>query len=314
MKKLFEVRIPIGPTEPFIRRIHLIAASLRHLGPTMANHEIVVSVGEDVEPYNLYERYPWSQIYPITWRWVNREAYRQRSYWETYLDVFRQHPRADYVVRLDADALVIRDFAALFQQLEQRPAVAGMISWLPPFSKHPESPEEMWRKMFDGYGVPRAPLVHEHTAWELLTHDPKDRYGPPYFNYGFLAAPYSLFDKLCVEVEPADRFTSANMRGNKRTQIAVALALQKHGLDSLILPVRYNFPNWDIFDAKYPEELENVHVIHYPRRDIVDRDRDFQNLGALAALIDRKDLTGSNEILRQRLEELYPAIEEEERL
>jgi hypothetical protein len=314
MKKLLEVRIPISPTPFFIRRVHLMAAALRDFGPAMAEHEIVVCVGEDVEPYNLYEREPWSTLYPLTWRWVSREAFQKDSYWETSHEVFRQHSRAKFVMCSDADTLFIRDLSQLLAELEREPAVAGVMGWLPPFRAHAEPPAEMWRRLFDLYGVEQAAQEHEHTGWSFLSEDPAERYGPPYYNFGMVLAPGRMMDAINAEMLPADRFAVANVRGNKRFQIALTLSMLRRRLPARILPMRYNFPNYDLFEQRYPEELQNVHVMHYLRRDVVDRNRDFESLAAMKALVERKDLAGANEILRRRIEQLYPVIEEEERM
>ena len=42
------------------------------------------------------------------------------------------------------------------------------------------------------------------------------------------------------------------------------------------------------------------------------RENDFSDLEHVAALIRRRDLAGSNEVLRKRLEELYPMVAAEE--
>jgi hypothetical protein len=316
MKHLLEVRVPISPTPFFFRRVHFLAASLRRLGGGLVDHEILVCVGGDVDPYNLYEALPWSTRYPLIWRWVGREAFQREDYWETSHEIFRQHGRARFVLCSDADTIFVRDFSKLIDELERSPAVAGVIGHTTPFKRQPPgiTPKMKWDALFAGYGVAPAPMGYEHTAWGQLSKNPDERYTAPYFNFGFVMAPYQMMDRIAAEMLAADTYARKYQGGNKRFQLALSLSMRKHALPVRILPFRYNFVNMPIFDARYREELEHVRVLHYAIKDVINRDSDFQTLDGVRALIDRHDLTGSNEILRLLLEELYPIVAEEEAL
>lgn len=313
MKNLIEVRVVISPTPFFFRRVHFLAASLKTLAD-MGPYEITVAVGEDVEPYNLYAAQPWSQRYPLTWRWVDREAFRRDSYWETSREVFRQHGAARFVMHMDADCIFIRSVRPLLDELERHPALAGVIAHSPAFAigEHPETPNESWRRLFDLYGVPQAPPIHETTGWGILTDDPERRFTPPYFNFGMIVGPYELMDKLNLDMIQADLFAAEHVKTNKRFQIGLTLAIQKHRIPVRILPFRYNFANDPRFDERYADELARIRVLHYTRKKIVNRDRDFESLEAVEAFLARTDLTGSNEVLRRKIAKLYPMVREEE--
>jgi hypothetical protein len=97
-----------------------------------------------------------------------------------------------------------------------------------------------------------------------------------------------------------------------RFQIALTLTIEKHKLPSRTIPLRYNFPNDPGFEQKYPNDLSDVRILHYLRCEVVHRERDFVDLTRVAALIQRRDLRGSNEVLRRCAEERYPAIKREE--
>jgi hypothetical protein len=71
------------------------------------------------------------------------------------------------------------------------------------------------------------------------------------------------------------------------------------------LPVRYNFPNQIEFDEFYPDELREARFIHFLRDKVVSREKDFEDEAAITNFIGRKDLTGSNELLRSRVEALH---------
>jgi hypothetical protein len=312
MNSLLEIRVPISPTPDFFRRVHFMAASLRQLGGALADHEFVICVGGDEEPGDLYERLPWSKNYPITWRWADRERFRRDSYWETSREIFRQPARGKFIMCADADVIFVRDFSDLLEDLEQSPAVAGVIAHAPPFPKLAAA--EVWDRLCAEYGVCVPPSIHEHTGWGFMVNAPQHRYTPLYFNFGMVIAPGEMMNRIGEEIIAADDFVSQRLTTFFRFQIALTLTIQKKSLTSRALPLRYNFPNDPGFDQKYPDELADVRVLHYLRCETVHRENDFADLERVAALIRRRDLEGSNEILRRRLEELYPTVAEEESL
>jgi hypothetical protein len=308
---LLELRVPISPTPDFFRRVHFMAASLRRLGGALAEATIVVVVGGDEEAADLYEIEPWSRNYPIIWRWADREAFRRDSYWETSREVFRQPGRARFIMCVDADVIFIRDFSELVTSLEQTPAVVGVIAHASPF--YDGVPTEKWQRLAEAYGVPAPDFAHEHTGWGFMGTHGEFRWTPAYFNFGMVVAPIDMMDKISADISKADQIVTDNLDTFFRFQIALTLVMQKYQLPAQALPLRYNFPNDPGFDNKYPEELRDVRVLHYLRCEIVHRERDFASLDKVEALARRSDLKGSNEVLRQCVEKLLPAVSAEER-
>jgi SAM-dependent methyltransferase len=305
-----EVRVPISPTPDFFRRVHFMATSLRRLQGSIESFVLVVCVGGDVEPEDLCRAQPWSRHYPIVWRWADRELFRRDSFWETSREIFRQPIRGRFVICADADVLFMDDFSDLLRDLESEPAVAGVIAHAPPFQN--DQFAKIWRQLSAGYHT-RPPLFeYEHTGWGFMVQREALRFTPPYFNFGMVAAPAGMMEIISVEIEKADDFVNANLDTFFRFQIALTLTIQKHGLPVHALPLRYNFPNDPSFDAKYPEELSDVRILHYLRCEIIHRESDFRTLNSVASLIARQDLTGSNEVFRRRVAELYPFVREEE--
>ena len=305
-----EVRVPISPTPDFFRRIHFMAASLRALEPQIGSHLLVICVGGDVEPHDLYQAQPWSKNYPIIWHWADREKFRRDSFWETSREIFRQPIRGRIVICADADVLFIADFSDLLRDLEKEPAVAGVIAHAPPFRI--DQFADTWRQLSAGYRTPPPLFDYEHTGWGFMVRQEALRLTPPYFNFGMVAAPAAMMQIISGEIERADDFVNAKLDTFFRFQIALTLTIQKHGLPVRALPLRDNFPNDPRFDPQYPEELRNVRILHYLRCEIIHRETDFASLDRVAALIARPDLTGSNEILRRHLAKLYPLVREGE--
>jgi hypothetical protein len=121
-----------------------------------------------------------------------------------------------------------------------------------------------------------------------------------------------MMNQISAEIIKADDFVTRSLTTFFRFQIALTLTIEKHKLPSRTIPLRYNFPNDPGFDQKYPNDLSDVRILHYLRCEVVHRERDFVDLTRVAALIQRRDLRGSNEVLRRCVEELYPAIKREE--
>lgn len=305
-----EIRVPISPTPHFFRRIHFMAASLRRFGGALADYELIVCVGGNEEPRDLYEHLPWSKNYPLTWRWADRERFCKDSYWETSREIFRQPARGRHIMCADADVIFVRDFSDLLDDLDRSPAVAGVIAHAPPFGK--TQPGEMWKKLFEDYGITAPSSTHEHTGWGFMINAHQYRYTPVYFNFGMVVAPAELMRRISAEIITADDFVNKSLTTFFRFQIALTLTIEKNRLATRALSLRYNFPNDPRFDHKYPDDLTDLRILHYLRCEIVHRENDFSDLMGVAALIQRRDLRGSNEVFRRCLEELYPTVAREE--
>ena len=154
----------------------------------------------------------------------------------------------------------------------------------------------------------------EHTGWGFMATEPHHHFTPPYFNFGMVVAPAEMMEQISAEMPAADAFVNAQVTTIYRFQIALTLAIMKRGLPTRSLPMRYNYPNHPGFDERYPEELNDIRVLHYLKvqAKVVDRKKDFATLASVAALIQRPNLRGSNEIFRRRIEELYPVVAKEE--
>jgi hypothetical protein len=72
----FEIRVPISPREDFFRRVEFLQRSVRACGGLTAAARLVVSIGDDIEPFDVAAREPWSRD-EVVWRWVDREAFRR---------------------------------------------------------------------------------------------------------------------------------------------------------------------------------------------------------------------------------------------
>ncbi|MES1201976.1 MAG: glycosyltransferase family A protein [Pseudomonadota bacterium] len=314
-----EVRTTISPLPHFFRRIHFLAASLRALGGELANHEIVVSVGGgDYE--NYYETQPWSNAYPLTWRRVPPDAYARLGYRATNRDRAAHVARAEFVMMVDADVIVLRDFSSLLAELRAEPAIVGVMAHISPFkvmTLKPDAAERMgadrsdaacWRLLADHFGVPELRLDQQYSGWGFMDTESDRRLGPHYFNGGMVLGPRALMEKMCAYYTEAEEAVDALMDNYSRPQLARTLACAKAGAPCRSLPARYNFPNDPVFEQFHSDEARDIAVLHYLRHDVVHRDRDFTDRDAVDRLVARADLTGSNEELRRRVAELRQRV------
>lgn len=328
MKYTLEIRTTISPAPFFFRRIHYMAASLRAIGGRIADHEIVVSVGGNSPRENLYRSQPWSNRYPILWRWVDPAAYARLGYQATNRDRASHTSRARFVMMADADILFLRDFAELLESIETSPAICGVMAHISPFLQLPRrtahlplpagtsahaSVEFYWRLLAESFGIADLPLENQYSGWNFMFAEEGHQFAPAYFNGGMVIGLSEHMDELCALYPAAEDAVDRVMESYFRPQLARTLAIYKAGLPRRVLPMRYNFPNDLGFDRMYPDELPHISILHYLREDFVHRDHDFKDLKSVARLIARTDLAGSNELFRRRLAELHDAVVEEEK-
>jgi hypothetical protein len=295
-----EVRVPISPRPYFFRQVEYLWRSILACGGQTSSARLVVSVGEDIAPYDIAARETWSGA-QVTWRWVDREEFRRHSYHATGADRFRFETDAEMVLFADADILFIAGVDDILDALRASPAVAGVIAHLPPFHA---SPSETWERVFARLGrrVPRD--RYQHTGWGGMYSNPTMRFGPAYYNFGAVFVPRAFLPRLAAAY--LERLESATRDGADffRGQLALCLAIHDLDIPRVALETRFNFPNDPSFDARYPADLADVRILHYLRTGIVDRWAIWESPDALAKFLARTDLRGSNEVLRRRMQHL----------
>ena len=305
----FEIRTTISPTPNFFRRIHYMAASMRRLGPKMVDHEIVVSVGGGVGRDNLHRSQPWSNLYPIVWRWVDPEAYARRGYEATNRDRYLHMGRASLVMLADADVIFIDDFGDLLAELEHGPAICGVMAHISPFMKvRQRSPRTWWRLLAQAFDMPELPFDCTHSGWQSMFKDEDYRHSPIYLNGGMIVGPVELMERMFALMPAAAEAVERVIRSTFRPQLARTLAMYKAGLPGRVLPLRYNYPNDERLEDTHVGELADLRILHYLRKRVIHRDRDFMSTDSVARLVARTDLSGANERLRCLLAELHDVV------
>jgi hypothetical protein len=297
----FEIRVPISPREDFFRRVEFLHRSVRACGGLTAEATLVVSIGADIQPFDVVAREPWSRD-QVTWRWVDREAFRRDSFFSTGLDRFRARSDADIVLFADADVIFVNGIDDLLKSLLHQPAIAGVIAHAPPKGNFD------WGDVFSEAGIAPPWDAYQHSGWRLMCHEPEQRFTPAYYNFGAVFVPGGWIGMLAHVYERMTALAERQEVGYFKAQLALTLAMYRLGMRRLALELRYNFPNDPLFEPAFTEDLHDLRILHYLRTEIVDRERDFSSPEALQSLIARRDLTGSNEVLRATVEKLSVAL------
>ena len=290
-----EVRIHISPEPHFFRQVQYVWRAFVAAGGHTANALFKVFVGEDCEPYDLYEVNPWSRG-RIQWVWADREEFRLRGYGVP--ERFRAKVDGDVILFLDADTLLVRPIDDILETIAVRPVVAGVMAHNPPFFGLPST----WDDVFAAVGVPMPADRYQHNGWQTLWNDPRLRFGPIYYNFGAVFVPGTMMPELgAAYIRRMDRVAAAPIHKFFGGQLTLSLAIYELGLPHVALGTRYNYPNIESFDRLMASELADVRIIHYFTETTIGARRD--NWGTqehLERFLARKDLRGSDEILRAR--------------
>lgn len=298
---MLEIRVPISPKPYFFRQVECLYRSAQACGGLTGDVRMVVSVGEDIEPYDIAATQPWSDA-NVIWRWASREEFRKLSYHATVLDRFKVKSDADIVLFADADTVFVNNVDDLLESLQTVPVVAGLIAHSPPFLTRPE---ETWETIFRKLGRSLPSDLHQHTAWGIWLHRHDVRFCPAYYNFGAVFVPCRFLPDLAaaytrqlVVAENADV-------GYFIGQLALTLAIYELDLPRITLSPRYNFPNSPFYEAAYPQDLADLRILHYGIQDQVRRDTIWQSPEETLAFINRRNLCPSNEVLRRTVEKLW---------
>jgi hypothetical protein len=293
-----EVRIPISPRPAWLNRTRLIMASFRRFYPDTIFR---ISVGTHQEPaageIDRVENTLGQRVHWLAADRMNEWAGTRSEYLATMNDRFHGPFVGDHVIILDCDVLVTRAFDELFAV----DAIQGVQAHVSPIG------DQDWRMLFNLFGIEAPRFAHDYSGNGIM--GPVGHLGPWYANSGMVFGPRALFERLCEPYQAAVAFLRGLMADTYWfDQLALALAVAKSGVPARTLPLRFNFPNQAAFDQAHPAELADVRFLHYLRTDTVHRDRDFEDLEAIGRLVGRRDLSGSNEVLRAGVASLFGSL------
>ena len=277
--RVLEIHVPISPTPLFINRVHYLAASLQIYGGRLGNSPIIVTIGDDQDPVNLYQHYPWSKHYSLEWRWMEKDLFRKYSYFGTRLRRFTYEYNARNVLMLDADTMVTGPIDDLIDHVDQNQIFCGVVA-----NASPVRDEFTWEKLFAAADLGEVPYVCEHTGFNCMYYDENRRFCPPYFNLGVLVSPASfirkigdrIFSELEIVMPIEDLF---------RAQMSLCLAMRRLGIPWQEVSFKYNFVNHTNYLKRFAEEFKDVRIFHYLNKQHIDKDKDFASPDGINQLI-----------------------------
>ena len=165
MRGIVEIHVPISPTEAFFRQLHYLAVSLRQRGGRLRDSSIIVTVGEDCEPFDIGSKLAWTRHYPIEFRWVPRALFQQLGYYATAAERYRYNFQAPYVLLLDADLVISRDLDDLLDRAMAEAAVYAVPAYRSPWENagllHIRPDEAWWQVVFEAADLGEPPLQCE---------------------------------------------------------------------------------------------------------------------------------------------------------
>lgn len=304
-----EIHVPISPTEHFFTMVRYLAASLRLNGGAIAGSRIIVTVGADQEPEDLYRRLPWSHRCGIEWIWLDRAAYQRSTFYATAVERFRHRFRAPVVLLLDADTLVTAPLDRLVARVLAERSFHGLVAHVSPFPNSPPlNREQWWERLFERAGLGSPSLCCEHSAPWIGAYDEKALRCPPYFNLGMLAAPAAAMSRIGQTIYQEMEHVNACLDTIARCQLGLTLALQRHRLPWRCLRLRYNCPNDAAIVERYQREVKKMRLFHYLRQKAFKKHIDFANEASVCAFLRRTDLEPINRCLQQQVRRIHRHI------
>ncbi len=304
--------IAASPTDAFYSQVAALSARLRTLSWSNWRPSVHVFVGGDrrADPVQAWQEY----LEGVKVSWTSDAQFAQDGDWAQSDDVFRAAPHGDVLVALDADMFPIASFESMLDRVFDTGAVAGVVAHYPtvldfefdtasnrfllrPAAGRPESLRDAWARLADGLTDAPLDFAYVHTLLGA-EHPPEYRLTPFYVNFGIVAFPREAFEAVAPRYLAMRRRVMARMdKTDFSGQVALTLAIADARVRTWDLPMRYNFPNDPIAEAKYPDELERVAIVHYLRTAEFDRHRLFAGPEAYAAFL-AQPLSGVSRVFR----------------
>jgi hypothetical protein len=289
-----------SPNAAFYSQAAMFRLALDSFGGDFARARLVLCIGALDRPALPARWEP--HFRNIDVQWASRESFLEHG--DGSYHVYNLlDPGADLSFVCDADTLPLRPLPADFlASLVAEPAIAGVLAHrMPPrFDARGNDLRHLdvrgfWKHLGREVVGAEPDVCHEMTLPLVATDAPDPC--PFYLNYGFIASTPALLRGLHQHLDVVQPRIRAVLDNDFYMQLGIPMAVLRGALPTRTLPMRYNFPNDPLADARYPDELAQVVVMHYLRTERFDRHRIFataQDFNAFLAL----RLEGSNAVFQ----------------
>jgi hypothetical protein len=310
-----EFQVAVAPTAAFFSQLGMLALSLRALGPPYSEAPIHVSIGHAAsERVRIPECFGLDECRrQLHWHWVSPEEIATKSFFALGWNRFRALGASEVVCMCDVDTLFVRRIDELLEAVRAAPAITGVGVHGPQFTPRAGQAQfEIWQDTARRILGEEIDLPCRYTLFH--PPNPDDNQIPFCPNFGVVIAPRNLLGQIAAvwenlreavlaaspclpgEPPPAEHFFCG--------QIALALAISQLRLPWRELPMRYNWPNDDAADLRYPEEISEVRVLHYLRRTQLARERVFCERQQFDLFMSSTFQNAGNRILQERVRRL----------
>lgn len=270
-----EIRIPISPTRSFFHQVRFFEHNLRRLGGVYATALLRVVVGDDADMGAVRQQNFWSVGRPVEWVGVPADIFARYGVWGTADYRLLLEPRADLVVLADADTVWLRDIDPLLVADRRGKWVAGHMAHVaPPVPAGAGTlagtrRAEIWPALLAAFGLATPDRLYSHSM------DEAGVFGrvPANFNLGFVALTADGVRACGRRILPVQDRLLALCPSRMRCQIALTLACLIEGVEMRVLPAEYNAANDPRHAACNGLSAGQVRVLHYLRRNELERDR-----------------------------------------
>jgi hypothetical protein len=269
-----EFRIPIAPTGSFYNRVHFFCAALRRLGQPYSDALVRVVVGDKANLDKVQADNRWFTRYNLEWHGVPHELSARHHYFATSdFRYFLPEPAADLVILADADTVWVQSVVEdLNWMLRDEPCIAGHMAHAPPPVKFVGRSDvaslDLWPFLFQQFSIPFPKELYRYSM-DIAGKFPA---APAYYNLGLVVLNRSAlrcFKQNILEVR--DRLNELII-SEMRCQIAVTLLTYLYSLRRRNLPASFNAANDDAHFRYNEVRVEHIKVIHYLRKNELDRD------------------------------------------
>jgi galactoside O-acetyltransferase len=259
-----EIHVPISPTPSFFTMVACLAASVRAFAGDFSSVRLVVSVGEDCDPFDIAAAHPELAAFDIEWRWVDRAAFREHSYFATGLKRWEHPFECDYVLMADADIVVVNSISDLVSKLPDARSVAGCIATFPPFMARKSGDDAVrWPELFAAAGLGEPSYDHAIPGYARFYGKEHMNTAPPYYNFGFVFGARDAMNAIRDSFESDYLIAADYMKTDLAAQAGLCLSIVRHKLTAIALPVRYNFWATEAYHEAFQDERRDLRVMHY---------------------------------------------------
>lgn len=282
--------IPGSPNDGFFSQIAFFRLALDSLGGAYRDARLVAVFGHET-PMSLPSQ--WAPYFKnIDVHWADPSEVRRRdsaAQADKRFELFR--PDADLVVLCDADTVIMRSFSGVASWLARKPALAGVIAHSRfPWTQSTGDSRQDWRAIAMAILGREIPCNHRYTLQGRP--DAVDRC-PFYINYGFFAGPPALMCRFYPRYREIRTKVVELLCNEFSGQVSLSLAVCALDLPTVALPMRFNFPNDPLADARYSRDMERIVMLHYLRLTHFNRQKIFTSAEEMRMFLSL-NLQGSN--------------------